>query len=117
MDKQGPSRPAHGAGGKPGQTPGISAAEFATLKAQVTSLSKQLQEALAEKNQWNSVLRRWQDIGAVVIFALQGGGQVAGKIAWIDRYTIGILAEKQNGYDSHGEPTIIHKGAIATVSV
>jgi hypothetical protein len=107
-------RPPAPAPGKPGPTSGISAAEFTQLKTKVESLERQLSEALAERNQWNSVLRRWQDAEAVVKFRLQGCAEViAGKISWVDRYTIGILMH--NITDE--EPTIIHKGAIVTVTV
>lgn len=99
--------------GKPGQTAGISAAEFNGLKAKVQDLERQLQEALAERNQWNSVLRRWQDAGAQVKFVLLGNIEVSGKISWVDRYTIGLA--RFNTVNE--EPIIIHKGAIVTVTV
>ncbi len=110
---------------KPGPPAGISATDFSALKAKVSDLERQLQEALAERNQWNSVLRKWQDSGAVVKFRLQGCTDelICGKILWIDRYTIGIAALKASNpfeipADPVGEePTIIHKGAIVTVTV
>lgn len=100
-------------GSKPGPSAGISPTEFQALRTKVSDLERQLQEALAERNQWNSVLRRWQDKEAHVKFKLQGGEEVSGRIAFIDRYTIGILTLNV----PNEEPVIVHKGAIATVRV
>lgn len=95
--------------GKHGGTPGISPSEFHDLRTKVLDMEKLLLEALSEKNRWNECLRKWQEQRAPVRFKLLTGDEVSGVIVWVDRYTIGI--EEVNS----ASPTIIHKGAIATV--
>ncbi len=93
--------------GKPGPGPGISRTEFDDLRKKISELEGKLLEALAEKNLWNHTLRKWQEEEKQVTFSLLTGGQVVGKIEWIDRYTIGVA--------SNGDTIIVHKGAIATI--
>ncbi len=95
--------------GKHGGSPGISPSEFHELRAKVLDLEKQLSEALSEKNRWNEGLRKWQEQKSVVQFKLLNGDLVNGVIVWVDRYTIGV--EEHN----RESPTIVHKGAIATI--
>lgn len=94
---------------KPAPTAGISQAEFTALTLKVTNLEKELQEALAEKNLWNTLLRKWQDEGKIITVELVSGKEVSGKIDWVDRYTIGLRTAKP-------DPIILHKGAIAIIT-
>ena len=94
---------------KAGPNLGISRTEFDDLKRQVANLEIKLNEALSEKNQWNSILRKWQEERRVNKFKLVSGIEVKGIIEWVDRYTIGIYHPEVDGIE------IIHKGAIATI--
>jgi hypothetical protein len=113
-------RPPHLAPRPPGQSPskpaasaGISQADFAALTSKVSSLEKELTEALAERNLWNTVLRKWQDDGRTIHVRLVSESEdISGTIKWVDRYTIGITCVALST-----EPVIIHKGAIATIRV
>lgn len=102
-----------GGGGKPTPPAGISPAEARDLRAQVSALSsrldrveKFLKEHFDEKNQWNSTVRDW--VGKnVVVELIQTDRKVAGKLLWLDRYTICVEAGSR--------ALVIHKAAIAII--
>ena len=85
---------------------GISQADAQALRSRVDKVEKQVQEYLAEKNQWNSLVRGW--VGQQVAISTVTGEKVTGELLWVDRYTMCLK-------EASGEPAIVHKGAIAVV--
>jgi len=98
-------RPNQGPSSKPAFLPGISPGELQQLRSRVDKLEKFIQEQLAEKNQWNPVLRRW--VGSKIVVSLTSGSIITGELLWVDRYTLCLRDE--------GSELIVHKGAIATL--
>ncbi len=88
-------------------SPGISPAEVKQLRAEIDGLKKLVQEHLAEKNQWNSIVRNWQ--GKHINVCLISGTGFIGKLLWMDRYTLCIETNVEN----ETKPVIIHKAAVS----
>lgn len=103
MDSQGTQR----RDGKFPAVSGITNTDAQQLKSRVDRLEKQVQEYLAEKNQWSATVRGW--IAKVVSITLLTGSSVEGELVWVDRYTLGI---KELGASA---PTVVHKGAVAII--
>ena len=94
-------------GGKPHGAPGISQADLQQLRARVDAVQKQVQEHLAEKNQWSATVRGWQ--GSQISVSLLDSTKVVGKLLWIDRYTLCV----ETNLPGTLQPVIIHKAAIS----
>lgn len=111
----GDTKPRPNGGSKPQPASGISATEAQQLRSRIDQLEKQVREHLAEKNQWNSMVRGW--VGTRVAVLLVTEDEVIGELLWVDRYTLCLKVAIQKDDQPEAapviKPVIVHKGAIA----
>lgn len=84
---------------------------YAELTKRVETLEKLVRDHFDEKNNWNSEVRGW--IGKRIHIRLIDGSETEGVLRWMDRYTLCVDLGKVAPQGS----TIVHKGAIAMLSL
>lgn len=116
--------PTH-SGSKQGQPSGISSNQLAELNQKIhTAHAKaldnekriqELEKIVNDKSQWNQTVRGW--IGSKVYIELLTGNSVVGVLRTLDRYTLLVEKDVSRSEAPRLVEVIIHKGAIATISL